>query len=76
MFIELTSLNKFPTYTMREVTITNTKINESRSIKHFHYKEWMEAKSPSNANDIIDLIGVVQKAQNMNGGGPVIVHDK
>ena len=54
----------------------NSKINESRTIKHYHYEDWLEAKSPASAVDIIDVIGVLQKAQNKGGGGPIIVHDK
>ncbi len=76
MFIELVNLSKFPSYTMREVAITNTKINESRTIRHYHYDSWLENHAPSSATELIDLIGVLQKTQNKNGGGPIIVHDK
>ena len=76
MFIEQTNSSQFPSYTMREFALTNTKINESRSIKHFQYSEWLEGESPANAAAVIDLIGVVQKTQHMSGRGPIIVHDR
>ena len=76
MFIELTQVSEYGTYTMREFSITNTKINESRTIKQYQYSDWLEDQSPITATAIIDLIGVLQKMQHMNGGGPIIVHDR
>ena len=76
MFVELTQVTEFATYTMREFSITNTKINESRTIKQYQYTDWLENLNPSNASAIIDLIGVLQKSQHNNGGGPIIVHDR
>ena len=76
MFIEQTSVSEMPSYTMREFAVTNTKINESRVIKHFQYQDWLEHQTPPNAAAIIDLIGVLQRTQHMCGGGPIIVHDK
>lgn len=76
MFIEQTSISEFPGYVMREFSITNTKINEGRVIKHFQYSDWHEGQSPQNAASVIDLIGVLQKTQHTCGGGPIIVHDK
>ena len=76
MFIEQISSSEFPGYVMREFSITNTKINEGRVIKHFQYSDWLESQSPPNAAAVIDLIGVVQKTQHTCGGGPIIVHDK
>ena len=76
MFIEQSNCSQLPSYTMREFAVTNTKINESRTIKHFQYSDWPEGQSPPNAADVIDLIGVVQKTQHSSGRGPIIVHDK
>ena len=76
MFVELTQVTEFATYTMREFSITNTKINESRTIKQYQYTDWLEDQNPANASAIIDLIGVLQKSQHNNGGGPIIVHDR
>lgn len=76
MFIEQTSMTEMPNYSMREFAITNTKINESRVIKHYQYSGWQEGQSPATAAAVIDLIGLLQKTQHMCGGGPIIVHDK
>lgn len=76
MFIEQASVSEMPSYVMREFAITNTKINESRIIKHFQYSDWTEGQTPPNAAAVIDLIGVLQKTQHTCGGGPIIVHDR
>lgn len=76
MFIEQTSMSQLQNYIVREFAITNTKINESRVLKHYQYLDWPEWQSPSNATVIIDLIGILQKTQHMAGGGPIIVHDR
>ena len=76
MFIEQTSVTEHTGYVLREFAITNTKINESRVVKHFQYCEWLEKQAPSTAATVIDLIGVLQKTQHTCGGGPIIVHDK
>ncbi|XP_064387090.1 receptor-type tyrosine-protein phosphatase S-like isoform X2 [Halichondria panicea] len=75
MFIELTQMTDYGSYTMREFSVTNTKINESRVIKHYQYSDWLEDTMPTNAATVIDLIGVLQKSQHMLGGGPIVVHD-
>ena len=76
MFIELTQMTDYGSYTMREFSVTNTKINESRVIKHYQYSDWLEDTMPTNAATVIDLIGVLQKSQHMLGGGPIVVHDR
>ena len=45
-------------------------------VRHFQYIDWPEDHCPTNAAAIIDLIGVLQKAQRQLGGGPIIVHDR
>lgn len=122
LFVELSHEKAYSNYTMREFSLTNTKvglrlslsniptydrpndcfaqlicppfhpstlpltlpptlppsrqINESRVLKHFQYTEWPEDEIPTNSTAIIDLIGVLQKAQHQNGGGPIVLHDR
>ena len=45
-------------------------------VRHFQYIDWPEDHCPTNAAAIIDLIGVLQKAQRQLGGGPIIIHDR
>ena len=51
-------------------------VNESRVLKHYQYTEWTEDAAPANSAAVIDLIGVLQKAQHQNGGGPIVLHDR
>jgi protein tyrosine phosphatase len=50
-------------------------VNESRVLRHYQYVEWTEDAVPPNSTAVIDLIGVLQKAQHQNGGGPIVLHD-
>ena len=44
---------------------------------HQHqYIDWSEDHCPINADAIVDLIGVLQKAQLQLGGGPIVVRDR
>ena len=45
-------------------------------LKHYQYTEWTEDTAPANSAAVIDLIGVLQKAQHQNGGGPIVLHDR
>ena len=56
--------------------ISSTQVNESRVLRHYQYVEWTEDTAPPNSTAVIDLIGVLQKAQHQNGGGPIVLHDR
>ena len=50
--------------------------NESRSITQFHYTTWPDHGVPDSGAGILDLIGQVQKKQQLSGNGPITVHDR
>ena len=64
------------TYSINPHPCLCPQINESRVLKHYQYTDWLEEAVPPNSAAIIDLIGVLQKAQHQNGGGPIVLHDR
>lgn len=82
MFIEQQNMSSVPqgalpiSCKVREFSVTNTKVNDSRLIKQYQYTDWLDGQAPPTAAHIIDLIGAVQKTQHTCGGGPIVIHDR
>jgi netrin-G3 ligand len=76
IFIETQTENDTGFYIIRELQMTHTKQgNDVRVIKQFHFNDWSEDRVPETSAALIDMIGLVQKAHHLFGGGPVVVHD-
>ena len=71
----MTKVTDYVTHTLRELSITNMDTKEKRVVQHYQYLGWLEEQSPSNPAEVVDLIEVLQKSQQVSGG-PVIAHDR
>eukprot|EP00117_Sycon_ciliatum_P022357 scpid935/ scgid0353/ Receptor-type tyrosine-protein phosphatase S; Receptor-type tyrosine-protein phosphatase sigma len=59
---------------IRNFTITDTKRNELRCVRHFQYVGWPERGVPTTGAALLDLIGRVQRNQEATGDQAIVVH--
>eukprot|EP00058_Branchiostoma_floridae_P015854 XP_002601342.1 hypothetical protein BRAFLDRAFT_59175 [Branchiostoma floridae] len=74
LIVKLDDQNEFGDFTHRTFTLENRKGEKSRNVHQFHFHGWPEHGAPDNAAGIIDLIGQVQKQQQLSGNGPITIH--
>nr|XP_047136483.1 phosphatidylinositol phosphatase PTPRQ-like isoform X1 [Hydra vulgaris] len=74
LMIEHVSQNIIGDFIVREFKVTHTTEGHSRTIKHFQYVTWPDNSHPESGSSIVDMIGRVQKWNQQNGTGPIVVH--
>ncbi|XP_065666598.1 phosphatidylinositol phosphatase PTPRQ isoform X2 [Hydra vulgaris] len=74
LMIEHASQNLIGDFIVREFKVTHTTEGHSRTIKHFQYVTWPDNSHPESGSGIVDMIGRVQKWNQQNGTGPIVVH--
>ncbi|XP_078658332.1 receptor-type tyrosine-protein phosphatase S-like [Branchiostoma floridae x Branchiostoma belcheri] len=72
--VRLDDTGEFGDFTRRTFSLEDGKSEKSRTIHQFHFHAWPQYGAPDNAAGIIDLIGQVQKQQQLSGNGPITVH--
>ncbi|CAH1243186.1 PTPRA [Branchiostoma lanceolatum] len=74
--VELYSLEKHHDYTLRTFHISNCKSKDQscRTVQQFQFHGWPDVGAPNTAAGMLDLIGQVQKQQQVSGNGPITVH--
>ncbi|XP_019621131.1 PREDICTED: receptor-type tyrosine-protein phosphatase alpha-like [Branchiostoma belcheri] len=72
--VRLDDTGEFGDFTRRTFSLEDGKGEKSRTIHQFHFHAWPQYGAPDNAAGIIDLIGQVQKQQQLSGNGPITVH--
>ncbi|XP_065918141.1 receptor-type tyrosine-protein phosphatase S-like isoform X3 [Dysidea avara] len=55
----------------RNIKLTNTRENMSRTITHFQYVKWSQHSCPISSTPVVDMIKVLERIQ---GNGPITVH--
>ncbi|XP_066297896.1 receptor-type tyrosine-protein phosphatase S-like [Branchiostoma lanceolatum] len=72
--VRLDETREFGDFTHRTFSLEDRKGEKNRPIHQFHFHGWPQYGVPDNAAGIIDLIGQVQKQQQLSGNGPITVH--
>lgn len=73
--IEVSKTETRPTFTLRDLKLSNLKNETSRNIYHFHYTTWPDFGVPDSPNEFLEFLSEVRSLGVLNDEvGPAILH--
>lgn len=73
--VELVYCDTFVDYTRRTFKVTDTDLNESRTVLQFHYNTWPDFGIPSSPMAFLQFLKQVRESGGLDADvGPAIVH--